>query len=220
MLANVYLHAVLDEWFEKEVKPRLNGKAIEVRYADDAALFFEYREDAERVLEILPKRFAKFGLVLHPGKTRLIEFGRQAYWKARRAGTRPATFDFLGFTYLATLSRRGKFTVHVKTMKKRLGRSLNAISEWCQTHRHDDVQSQWKSLTAKMRGHYEYYGRATNFRCLQQFYRAVRRLWRKWLNRRTRGKTLTWKDYQQLLAHFPLLCPRITRPWAGAVSQA
>ena len=210
----MYLHAVLDEWFEKEVKPRLKGKAFEVRYADDAALFFEYREDAERVLEILPKRFAKFGLTLHPHKTRLIEFGRQAYWKARRAGTRPATFDFLGFTYLATLSRRGKFTVHVKTMKKRLGRSLNAISEWCQTHRHDDVQSQWKSLTAKMRGHYEYYGRATNFRCLQQFYRAVRRLWRKWLNRRTRGKTLTWKDYQQLLAHFPLLRPRITRPWA------
>jgi RNA-directed DNA polymerase len=97
----------------------------------------------------------------------------------------------LGFTYLATLSRRGKFTVHVKTMKKRLGRSLNAISGWCQTHRHDDVQSQWKSLTAKMRGHYEYYGRATNFRGLQQFYRAVRRRWRKWLNRRTRGKTLT-----------------------------
>jgi RNA-directed DNA polymerase len=220
LLANVYLHAVLDEWFEKEVKPRLKGKAFEVRYADDAALFFEYREDAERVLEILPKRFAKFGLTLHPRKTRLIEFGRQAYWKARRAGTRPATFDFLGFTYLATLSRRGKFTVHVKTMKKRLGRSLNAISEWCQTHRHDDVQSQWRSLTAKMRGHYEYYGRATNFRCLQQFYRAVRRLWRKWLNRRTRGKTLTWKDYQQLLAHFPLLRPRITRPWAGAVSQA
>ena len=209
----MYLHAVLDEWFEKEVKPRLKGKAFEVRYADDAALFFEYREDAERVLEILPKRFAKFGLTLHPQKTRLIEFGRQAYWKARRAGTKPATLDFLGFTYLATLSRRGKFTVHVKTMKKRLRRSLNAVAEWCQTHRHDDVEQQWRSLNAKLRGHYEYYGRPTNFRSLVQFYRGVLRLWRKWLNRRTRGKTLTWDDFQELLDRLPPLPPRITRPW-------
>jgi len=211
LLANVYLHAVLDEWFEKEVKPRLKGKAFEVRYADDAALFFEYREDAEKVLEALPKRFAKFGLTLHPQKTRLIECGRQAYWKARRAGTKPATFDFLGFTHLATISRRGKFTVHVKTMKRRLRRSLNAVSEWCQTHRHDDVELQWKSLNAKLRGHYGYYGRSTNFRSLVQFYRGVRRLWRKWLNRRTRGKTLTWDEFQELLDRFPLLSPRITR---------
>lgn len=220
LLANVYLHVILDEWFEKEVKPRLKGKAFEIRYADDAALFFEYREDAEKVLEVLPKRFAKFGLTLHPQKTQLIEFGRQAYWTAQRAGKKLATFDLLGFTHLATRSRRGKFTVHVKTMKKRLRRSLRAISAWCQTHRHDDVRLQWKSLTAKMRGHYEYYGRPTNFRSLLQFYRAVRRLWRKWLNRRTRGKTLTWKDYAHLLEHLPLLRPRITRPWAGAVSQA
>jgi group II intron reverse transcriptase/maturase len=211
LLANVYLHAVLDEWFEKEVKPRLKGKAFEVRYADDAALFFEYREDAKKVLEALPKRFAKFGLTLHPQKTRLIECGRQAYWKARRAGTKPATFDFLGFTHLATISRRGKFTVHVKTMKRRLRRSLNAVSEWCQTHRHDDVELQWKSLNAKLRGHYGYYGRSTNFRSLVQFYRGVRRLWRKWLNRRTRGKTLTWDEFQELLDRFPLLSPRITR---------
>jgi RNA-directed DNA polymerase len=212
LLANVYLHAVLDEWFEKEVKPRLKGKAFEVRYADDAALFFEHREDAEKVLEALPKRFAKFGLTLHPQKTRLIEFGRQAYWKARRAGAKPATFDLLGFTHLATLSRRGKFTVYVKTMNRRLRRSLNAISEWCQTHRHDDVELQWKSLNAKLRGHYGYYGRSTNFRSLVQFYRGVRRLWRKWLNRRTRGKTLTWDEFQELLDRFPLLNPRITRP--------
>lgn len=215
LLANVYLHAVLDEWFEKEVKPRLKGKAFEVRYADDAALFFEYREDAEKVLEALealPKRFAKFGLTLHPQKTRLIEFGRQAYWKARRAGAKPATFDLLGFTHLATLSRRGKFTVYVKTMNRRLRRSLNAISEWCQTHRHDDVELQWKSLNAKLRGHYGYYGRSTNFRSLVQFYRGVRRLWRKWLNRRTRGKTLAWDEFQELLDRFPLLNPRITRP--------
>jgi RNA-directed DNA polymerase len=218
LLANVYLHAVLDEWFEKEVKPRLKGKAFEVRYADDAALFFQYREDAQKVLEVLPKRFEKFGLTLHPQKTRLIEFGCTAYWKAQRKGTRLDTFDLLGFTHIATRSRRGKFTVHVKTMKKRLRRSLNAVSEWCQTHRHVDVELQWKSLNAKLRGHYEYYGRPTNSRSLQQFYRGVRRVWRKWLNRRTRGKTLTWDKYQELLDRLPLLPPRITRPWRRAAS--
>jgi RNA-directed DNA polymerase len=214
LLANVYLHVVLDEWFEKEVKPRLKGKAFEVRYADDAALFFQYREDAQKVLEVLPKRFGKFGLTLHPQKTRLIEFGRSAYGRAQRKGSKLDTFDLLGFTHLATRSRRGKFTVHVKTMKKRLRRSLSAVSEWCQTHRHDDVELQWRSLNAKLRGHYEYYGRPTNLRSLRQFYRGVRRLWRKWLNRRTRGKTLTWDVYQDLLDRLPLLPPRITRPWA------
>jgi RNA-directed DNA polymerase len=215
LLANVYLHVILDEWFEKEVKPRLKGKAFEVRYADDAALFFQYREDAQKVFEVLPKRFARFGLTLHPEKTRLIEFGRSAYRKAQRIGAKPETFDLLGFTHLATQSRRGKFTVHVKTMKKRLRRSLNAVSVWCQRHRHDDVELQWKSLNAKLRGHYEYYGRPTNFRSLLQFHRGVRRIWRKWLNRRTRGKTLTWKAYQNLLDRLPLLPPRITRPWAA-----
>ncbi len=214
LLANVYLHVVLDEWFEKEVKPRLKGKAFEVRYADDAALFFQYREDARKVLEVLPKRLGKFGLTLHPQKTRLIEFGRSAYGRAQRKGNKLGTFDLLGFTHLATRSRRGKFTVHVKTMKKRLRRSLKAVSAWCQTHRHDDVEQQWNSLNAKLRGHYAYYGRPTNYRSLWQFYRGVRRLWRKWLNRRTRGKTLTWKAYQSLLDRLPLLPPRITRPWA------
>ena len=182
--------------------------------------FFEYREDAYKVLEVLPKRFGKFGLTLHPQKTRLIEFGRRPYWKAQRKGTKLETFDLLGFTHLATRSRRGKFTVHVKTMTKRLRRSLNAIAEWCQRHRHAAVALQWRTLTAKLRGHYEYYGRATNYRSLRQFYRGVRRVWRKWLNRRTRGKTLTWAKYQELLDRLPLLPPRITHPWAGAVSRA
>jgi RNA-directed DNA polymerase len=220
LLANVYLHYILDEWFEKEVKPRLKGKAFEVRYADDAALLFQNREDAQKVLEVLPRRFEKFGLTLHPQKTRLVEFGRKAYWSARRKGGKPDTFDLLGFTHLATESRRGKFCVHVKTMKKRLKRSLNAISEWCEKHRHDDVETQWRSLNAKLRGHYAYYGRPTNYRSLGQFYRCVRRIWRKWLNRRTRGKTLTWKKYQELLDRYPLSPPRITRSRAGAGSLA
>lgn len=218
LLANVYLHFVLDEWVEREVKPRLRGKVSVIRYADDAVLCFQYREDAEKVLHVLPKRFARFGLTLHPEKTRLVAFGREALASASRTGTKPATFDFLGLTHKCARSRRGRFTVHVKTMKKRLRRSLKSITEWCQTHRHHAVDRQQAALNAKLRGHYQYYGRPTNYRSLWQFYRGVRRTWKKWLGRRTRGRTLTWEKYAQLLQRHPLLRPRIVRPWAGAAN--
>ncbi len=214
LLANVYLHYVLDEWFETEVKPRLRGRAYEVRYCDDFILCFQYREDAERVLRALAKRFAKYGLSLHPDKTRLIEFGRQAAANARRRGEKkPATFDFLGFTHICARSRRGRFTIHVRTMGKRLRRSLKQISDWCQRHRHDPVAEQGKVLNAKLRGHYQYYGRPTNYHSLWKFHRGVRRIWKKWLNRRTRGKTLNWATYAQLLDRHPLLRPYIAHSW-------
>jgi RNA-directed DNA polymerase len=186
LLANVYLHFVLDRWFERDVKPRLRGKASEIRYADDAVICFQYREDAEKVLQVLPKRFARYGLTLHPEKTRLVEFGRAALARATRAGTKPDTFDFLGLTHKCALSRRGKFTVHVKTMKKRLRRSLKAVAEWCRIHRHDAVDKQQAILNAKLRGHYRYYGRPTNYHSQWQIYRVVQRTWKKWLERRTR----------------------------------
>jgi RNA-directed DNA polymerase len=215
LLANVYLHHVLDVWFEEEVKPRLKGQAIEIRYADDAILCFQYREDALKVLRVLPKRFARFGLTLHPEKTRLVDFGRRALAQAEQMGSQPATFDFLGFTHKCARSRRGKFTVHVGSMKKRLKRAFKAVAEWCREHRHDAVAQQQQALNAKLRGHYQYYGRPTNYRSLWQFYRGVRRLWHKWLNRRTRGKTLPWARYAQLLRRHPLLCPRITHAWTA-----
>jgi RNA-directed DNA polymerase len=220
LLANIYLHYVLDEWFEKEVKPRLKGEAYEIRYADDFILCFQYREDAERVLAVLPKRFGRYGLTLHPDKTRLIEFGRQALTRSEvEGGRKPATFDFLGFTHVCKRSReRGKFTIHLRTMRKRIRRSLKRISVWCQEHRHDPVDRQNEALNRQLRGHYQYYGRPTNFRSLVEFFRAVRRIWKKWLNRRTRGKTLTWPAYEELLQLHPLLPPRITRAWtSGAV---
>jgi len=220
LLANVYLHFVLDQWIETEVKPRLKGQAFAIRYADDGLLCFERREDAEKVLAVLPKRFAKYGLTLHPEKTRLVKFGRSALAQAELDGTKPETFDFLGFTHKGVRSRRGKFTVHVKTMKKRLRRSLQAVAEWCRRHRHDEVAQQQRTLNAKMRGHYQYYGRPTNYRSLWQFYRSVRGIWKKWLNRRTRGRTLTWARYAQLLHRHPLARPRIARPWPGAASPA
>jgi len=219
LLANVYLHFVLDEWIERDVKPRLRGKAFEIRYADDAVLCFQYHEDAEKVLQMLPERFARYGLTLHPEKTRLVAFGREALARASRMRTRPDTFDFLGLTHKCARSRRGKFTVHVKTMKKRLRRSLTEIAEWCRVHRHDPVDKQQATLNAKLRGHYQYYGRPTNYRSLWQFHRGVRRTWKKWLGRRSRGRTLTWGKYVQLLHRHPLLRPRISRPWTGAANR-
>jgi group II intron reverse transcriptase/maturase len=219
LLANIYLHYVLDEWFEHEVKPRLRGPAAEIRYADDFILCFQYREDAERVLEVLPKRFAKYGLTLHPEKTRLLAFGRSAL-SSKPDAPKPATFDFLGFTHVGARSRRGRFTIHVRTMRKRLRRSAKAVALWCRLHRHDPVADQAAALNAKLRGHYQYYGRPTNYRGVWAFYRLVRRLWHKWLNRRTRGKTLVWHDFAQLLRHHPLLRPRICHAWISPRSPA
>jgi RNA-directed DNA polymerase len=215
LLANIYLHHVLDRWIEQDVKPRLRGKVFEIRYADDAVLCFQYREDAEKVLRVLPKRFAKFGLTLHPEKTRLVAFGRKALAQAQRNGSQLETFDFLGFTHIGARSRRGKFTVQVKTMKKRLKRAFRAMNDWCRQHRHDPVEAQQRTLNAKLRGHYQYYGRRSNYRSLRQFYRGVQRMWRTWLNRRTRGNRLPWPRYTELLRRHPLLRPRIMAVNAG-----
>jgi RNA-directed DNA polymerase len=220
LLANIYLDFVLDEWFENEVKPRLRGAAHEIRFADDAVLCFQYKEDAERVMEVLPKRFAKHGLTIHPEKTRLLEFGRYAEENAKRQGKKAATFDFLGFTYVCARSRKGKFTVHVRTMKKRFRRGLKAIAEWCQENRHLPVEKQQKTLNAKLRGHYQYYGRPTNYRSIWQFWREVLHIWRKWLSRRTRGNGMTWEKYAAILRKHPLLQPHIRHSWLGAGSHA
>jgi group II intron reverse transcriptase/maturase len=220
LLANIYLHYVLDEWFENEVKPRIRGAGHEIRFADDAELCFQYKEDAERVMEVLPKRFAKYGLTLHPEKTRLVEFGRYAEANAKRQGKKPGTLDFLGFTHICARSRKGKFTVHVRTMKKRFKRGLTAIAEWCRENRHEPVDEQQKTLNAKLRGHYQYYGRPTNYRSIWRFFREVLHTWRKWLSRRTRGHGTTWEKYAAILRKHPLLRPRILHPWRSAESHA
>ena len=220
LLANICLHYVLDEWFEEVVKPRLRGEAHEIRFADDAVLCFQYREDAEKVLSVLTKRFAKYGLTLHPEKTRLLEFGREAVEHAKRQSKKPGTFDFLGLTHICVRSRRGKFTVHVRTMRKRLRRGLKAVAQWCQEHMHDPVDAQQKTLNAKLRGHYQYYGRPTNYRGICKFYRKVRYIWRTWLSRRTRGAKMTWVKYEGLLRQLPLSPPRIMHSWAQTGSPA
>jgi RNA-directed DNA polymerase len=183
----------------------------------DFILCFQYWEDVDKVLDVLKKRFEKYGLTLHPDKTRLMEFGRKALARSKKpGGPKPATFDFLGFTHICKRSRKGYFTIHVRTMRKRLRRSLKAVTEWCRERRHDPVEAQQEALNRKLRGHYQYYGRSTNFRSLLEFYQRVRRIWQRWLNRRSLGNLLNWPAYEQLLRRHPLLRPRLSRPWKPA----
>ena len=220
LLANVYLHHILDQWFEDEVKPRLKGKAFLVRYVDDAVICFQHEEDAQRVSKVLDKRFSNYGLTLHPEKTRLVEFGRAALEKADRRGRGPATFDFLGLTHIPERSRRGFYRPGVKTMKKRLKRGLKEIGRWCKVNRHEPVNKQQETLNAKLRGHYHYYGRSSNSRSLWGFYHVVKKTWRKWLSRRTRGTPMSWAKFTHLLSRHPLLKPQIKHTWVSARSPA
>lgn len=216
VLANVYLHEVLDQWVEETVKPRLKGEMKLYRYADDFIATFQYKEDAERFMTVLPKRFEKFGLKLHPDKTQMIKFGREAWKKAKTTHAAPGTFNFLGLTHYCGTSRKGKFIVKVKTMAKRLRRGLLRVTEWCRNNRHKPLLDQHRHLTAILRGHYAYYGRRTNSLALSQFYRRLVRIWKKWLSRRGRDSYVTWSKIDAILGKHPLPRPRIVH---GALSS-
>lgn len=205
ILANIYLHDVLDVWFEREVKPRLKGRAFLIRYADDAVLGFSLEEDAQRVLEVLPKRFAKYGLELHPEKTRLVRFAP----KRHDDDDDPGTFDFLGFTHYWGKSRKDEAIIKRKTASKRLRRSLMRISQWCRAHRHDRLTAQHQALARKMRGHYGYYGITGNGRMLTAYKHAVERIWQRWLSRRSQRAKIKWERFKQLLRVFSLPPPRV-----------
>jgi RNA-directed DNA polymerase len=206
ILANAYLHEVLDTWFEQTVKPRLKGRASLIRYADDAVLVFEWGGDARRVLGVLPKRFGKYGLTLHPEKTRLVPFRRPRL--RTRPGTsrgdRPGTFDFLGFTHHWGRTLKGHWAVKRKTAKGRFSRSLRSVGQWCREHRHLPVKEQWVTLTAKLRGHFAYYGITCNSRSLLDFRYHVRRAWYKWLCRRSDKARISWARFGQLEQRYPL----------------
>lgn len=207
LLSNVFLHEVLDVWFENEVKPRLRGSAFLVRYADDATLVFSCEEDARRVWAVLPKRFARYGLTLHPEKTRLIPFERPRgtpRGAAADGGKEPATFDLLGFRHFWGRSLRGYWIVKRKTAGDRLGRALRAVSLWCRRHRHTPVAAQHRALVQKLRGHYGYYGITGNSEAITRFRVEVRRLWRKWLNRRSGRPHMPWERFNLLEARYPL----------------
>lgn len=215
LLANVYLHEVLDMWFERDVKPRLGGRARLVRYADDAVIVFTREEDARRVLAVLPKRFGKYGLTLHPTKTKLTEFRRPDRRSPDEGGNGRSvrTFDLLGFTHRWGPSRRGKWVVKRKTARDRLSRSLRGITEWCRRNRHLKVKEQWEALSRKLRGHYGYYGITGNSGGICRYRENVVGIWRKWLHRRSRRARMSWPRMHQLLERYPLPAARVARPF-------
>jgi len=212
LLANVYLHYVLDVWFVREVQPRLRGRSFLIRYADDFVMGFACEEDARRVLEVLPKRFGKYGLTLHPDKTRLVPFRRPTAGPKEGAtpgAGRPGTFDLLGFTHYWGRSYKGYWVVKRKTAQGRLSRALKTIAQWCRRHRHDPIVEQHQTLSQKMRGHYGYYGITGNGSALQGFRNAVVGIWRKWLARRRRHGFLSWAAFGRLLKRYPLPAARV-----------
>jgi RNA-directed DNA polymerase len=216
LLANIFLHEVLDVWFERDVQPRLHDSSALVRYADDAVLLFASEQDARRVMEVLPKRFEKYGLTLHPDKTRLIDF--------RRPDRRPPpnddepkggqrTFDFLGFTHHWGKSRSGKWIPKPRTAKDRFRRALRRIVDWVREHRHEPISRQHQTLSSKLRGLYAYYGVCQNSGALSRLLDEVERAWQKWLNRRSQRARMSWEKMARLLKRYPLPRPRILHPW-------
>lgn len=209
LLANIYLHEVLDTWWVKEVLPRLREEACLVRYADDFVMVFSSREEALRVQRTLPKRFARFGLTLHPEKTRLFKFHRPP----PRGGPKPGSFDFLGFTFYWGRSKRKSRVLKQKTAKDRLSRVLRSVGQWMKRARHLPVSVQAEALGRKLRGHYNYYGIEGNARSLRRFRAEVRRRWRYWLSRRTQRSfaKMTWDKFARLESRNPLPPARLPR---------
>lgn len=209
LLANVYLHEVLDVWFEDVVRPRLHGRAFMVRYADDAVLVFDREDDARRVYAVLGERFAKHGLTLHPEKTKLTRYEQPPH---DGDGRDSQSFDFLGFTHYWGRSRKGSWAVFRKTGHKQISRALRAINAWLRVHRHDPIREQHAALSAKLRGHYGYYGIPGNARALGgiAFFTMLR--WRFWLNRRNSGRPMRWSAFFRIYERFRLPVPRIVPP--------
>jgi RNA-directed DNA polymerase len=213
LLGNIYLHYALDLWFTQEVQPRLRGRACLIRYADDFVIGFQYRGDAERVLAVLPKRMQRYGLALHPDKTRLLDF--RPLPAGQRRGRGPNTFDFLGFTLYWRKSRGGRWYLACKTRRARLRRAIQAVCDWCRRHRHEALPVQHAALRSRLQGHYNYFGVHGNLRSLACLLWHARRAWHKWLCRRSQRARLTWERFQEVLREYPLPSPRVVVPIWG-----
>jgi len=218
LLANIYLPYVLDEWFEQTVKPLMRGKCRLIRFADDFAIVFQRKYDADRVMAVISKRFGKYSLTVHPEKTKRIDFRSPIHSDRHREnaskddenrGNKPETFDLLGFTHDWGKTRKGGWAVKRKTMKSRLARSIQSISPWCRKNMHKPVREPWEELKAKVRGHDAYYGITGNFRFIGGFRYLVERRWKEWLNRRNRENSMTWKEFSLLLKRYPWPPPKI-----------
>ncbi|MDN5936757.1 MAG: group II intron reverse transcriptase/maturase [Nitrosospira sp.] len=208
LLANIYLHEVLDQWFEDSVQPRLKGRSFMVRYADDAVLCFSNQSDAARVMDVLPKRFARYGLRLHPTKTKMVCFKPPCHTDSDGNNQ---SFDLLGFTHVWGRSRRGRWIIQQHTAKDRFSRSLRNMKLWLKMHRHQPVAWQHQKLIAKLRGHYAYYGISGNARQLKCMRYRVERLWIKWLSRRSQRAKIRWEQANRLLERYALPPARLRR---------
>lgn len=208
LLSNVFLHYVLDEWFEQEIKPRMKGRCFFSRFADDFVIGFELESDARRVMDVLPKRFNRFGLTIHPTKTKLIEFGRPD--RKQTSGKGKGTFDFLGFTHYWARSKRGYWVIKRKTKAKKLRSAMTAMWKWCKYNRHKPIREQGRKLRQKLNGHYQYFGITGNSKMLDVYLRHTERAWWYWLGHRHRSGHITWERFtEHHLVHFPLPRPRI-----------
>jgi len=209
LLANVYLHYVLDAWFERDVKPRMRGEALLIRYADDFICAFQHESDARRFQAVLGKRLARFSLGLAAEKTKLLRFGRFAEGDTTRLGEgAPGTFDFLGFTHYCGHSRAGRFKLKRKTATKKLRVKLRELKDWFRANLTTPAREVWKTLNAKLRGHYQYYGINDNWPGLMKYREAVIRMTMRWLHRRSQKTFVSWQEFRTLLTHHPLASPR------------
>jgi RNA-directed DNA polymerase len=198
---------VLDEWFERDVQPRLKGRAFLIRYADDFVMGFSCEDDARKVMDVLPKRFEKYGLTIHPEKTRLVPFERPDRVPDRTDPERrqpPGSFDLLGFTHYWARSRNGNWVVKRKTSTSRFRRGLQALSRWCQINRHQPLATQHQTLSQKLMGHFAYYGITGNSIALGRFRSAAKGIWRHWLSRRKRGRRMPWARFYRVLERYSL----------------
>jgi group II intron reverse transcriptase/maturase len=203
VLSNIYLHYAVDLWFEKVVKPRCEGEAYLIRYADDFIAAFRYRRDADRFYESLGKRLGKFGLTLSAEKTRIVKFTR--FQKERGA-----SFEFLGFEFRWGTDRNGRDNVRRRTSRKKFRESLRRVKEWSRNSRNFRLRRIFDILNAKLRGYYEYYGVIGNYGSLSAFFEQVKLILYKWLNRRSQRKSFNFRTFKEILLFYGIERPRIT----------
>jgi group II intron reverse transcriptase/maturase len=206
VLSNIFLHYVLDEWFVEQVWPRMRGRCFIIRWADDFLIGCEWESDVARIMQVLPKRFSAYGLALHPEKTAVIDFRRPA---SRVKGKGKGTFDFLGFTFYWSKTRRGYWVIMKKTAAKRLSRFVKGLWLWCRENRHEPIKEQYRTLCSKLRGYYQYFGVRTNYKALEAVFICTVKAWRFWLSRRSHKGGISWEKFEKIHAAYPLPKPRI-----------
>jgi len=210
ILANIFLHYVLDVWFEETVKTHVRGYCEIIRYADDFVCVVQYEEEAKRIEKALKNRFNRYGLEIHPDKSRRISFGKFEPRNAKRQNRKPSSFDFLGITHFCDRTRKGKFKVGRRTSKKKLAAKFKAMNVWLKKIRNKEKTKEWwKTLSSKLRGHYQYYGVSGNYVAIASFHTQTLKLVHKWINRRCQKKKMSWQRFNEYLQHYPLPKPSI-----------